>query len=92
MTCADLFIYAYVYVSDPAADSSLCFGESGILEGISPGKSLIDVSMIGAEITISIHNAIKKKGCRFLEAPVLLDIQIKSDELMALYLRLLRTI
>jgi 3-hydroxyisobutyrate dehydrogenase-like beta-hydroxyacid dehydrogenase len=57
-------------VSDPAAASALCFGKGGVLEGISAGKSYIDVSTVDAETSISIHDAIKAKGGRFLEAPV----------------------
>ncbi len=57
-------------VSDPAAASSLCFGNSGVLEGISAGKSYIDVSTVDAETSTAIHAAIKAKGGRFLEAPV----------------------
>ena len=57
-------------VSDPAAARALCFGEAGVLEGISAGKSYIDVSTVDAETSCSIHNAIQEKGGRFLEAPV----------------------
>ena len=57
-------------VSDPAAANSLCFSKDGVLEGISAGKSYIDVSTVDTGTSISIHNAIKEKGGRFLEAPV----------------------
>ena len=57
-------------VSDPAAANALCFSEGGVLEGISAGKSYIDVSTVDVETSCSIHNAIKEKGGRFLEAPV----------------------
>ena len=57
-------------VSDPAAARALCFAEDGVLEGISAGKSYVDISTVDPETSCSIHNAIKKKGGRFLEAPV----------------------
>lgn len=57
-------------VSDPEAARALCFGEEGVLEGISPGKSYIDISTVDAETATGIHNAITGKGGRFLEAPV----------------------
>lgn len=60
----------FAMVSDPAAAASLCFSKGGVLEGISAGKSYIDVSTVDTETSISIHNAIKEKGGRFLEAPV----------------------
>ncbi len=57
-------------VSDPAAANALCFGKAGVLEGISGGRSYIDVSTVDAETSINIYNAIKEKGGRYLEAPV----------------------
>ena len=60
----------FAMVSDPAAAGALCFDKGGVLEGISAGKSYIDVSTVDTETSISIHDAIKAKGGRFLEAPV----------------------
>lgn len=60
----------FAMVSDPAAASALCFGKDGVIEGISAGKSYVDVSTVDAETSTSIHDAIKAKGGRFLEAPV----------------------
>jgi len=57
-------------VSDPAAAKDLCFGRDGVLEGISTGKSYIDVSTVDAGTSTHIHDAVVKKGGRFLEAPV----------------------
>ncbi len=57
-------------VSDPEAASSLCFDEDGVLEGISAGKSYVDVSTVDTETSICIYKAITAKGGRFLEAPV----------------------
>lgn len=57
-------------LSDPAAANDLCFGKDGILEGISNGKSYIDISTVDAGTSTHIHDAVLKKGGRFLEAPV----------------------
>ena len=57
-------------VSDPGAANDLCFGRDGVLEGISTGKSYIDVSTVDAGTSMQIHDAVVKKGGRFLEAPV----------------------
>ena len=57
-------------VSDPAAANELCFGRDGVLEGLSTGKSYIDVSTVDAGTSTHIHDAVVKKGGRFLEAPV----------------------
>lgn len=60
----------FAMVSDPAAADALCFGEQGVLAGISKGKSYIDVSTVDAGTATKIADAIHNKGGRFLEAPV----------------------
>jgi 3-hydroxyisobutyrate dehydrogenase-like beta-hydroxyacid dehydrogenase len=60
----------FAMVSDPAAASALCFDEGGVLDGISAGKSYIDISTVDTETSCAINAAIKAKGGRFLEAPV----------------------
>jgi 3-hydroxyisobutyrate dehydrogenase-like beta-hydroxyacid dehydrogenase len=60
----------FAMVSDPDDAKALCFNEGGVLEGISPGKSYIDVSTVDPATSILIARAISKKGGRFLEAPV----------------------
>jgi len=60
----------FAMVSDPAAAESLCFGENGVLAGISAGKGYIDVSTVDPETAMKIGKAIQEKGGRFLEAPV----------------------
>jgi 3-hydroxyisobutyrate dehydrogenase-like beta-hydroxyacid dehydrogenase len=57
-------------VSDPDAAMDLCFGDGGVLEGISEGRSYVDVSTVDPDTSIVIYEAIKAKGGRFLEAPV----------------------
>ena len=52
------------------AANDLYFGKDGVLEGISAGKSYIDVSTVDAGTSTHIHDAVVKKGGRFLEAPV----------------------
>ena len=60
----------FAMVSDPEAAKALCFGKDGVLEGISEGKSYIDVSTVDADTSSDIYHAVKAKGGRFLEAPV----------------------
>ncbi|BHH83165.1 NAD(P)-dependent oxidoreductase [Desulforhopalus sp. 52FAK] len=57
-------------VSDPAAAMALCFNDGGVIEGISVGKSYVDVSTVDADTSNKINDAITAKGGRFLEAPV----------------------
>jgi len=60
----------FAMVSDPDAAASLCFDQGGVLEGIAPGKSYIDVSTVDPATAVKIDEAVKNKGGRFLEAPV----------------------
>lgn len=60
----------FAMVTDPGAALTICFENDGVLAGIGPDKSYIDVSTVDAKTSTTIHNAIKEKGGRFLEAPV----------------------
>lgn len=60
----------FAMVSDPAAAEALCFGEHGVLEGLSAGKGYVDVSTVDPETAMKIGRAVQEKGGRFLEAPV----------------------
>lgn len=60
----------FAMVSDPAAARELYFGEHGVLQGITPGKSYIDVSTVDPQTAVEISAAINCQGGRFLEAPV----------------------
>nr|WP_319394465.1 NAD(P)-dependent oxidoreductase [uncultured Desulfobacter sp.] len=60
----------FAMVSDPNAAQALCFGKNGVLDGISEGKSYIDISTVDADTSSDIYRAVKAKGGRFLEAPV----------------------
>jgi 3-hydroxyisobutyrate dehydrogenase-like beta-hydroxyacid dehydrogenase len=60
----------FAMVSDPAAAEALCFGPDGVLSGIGPGKSYVDISTVDPLTTQKIYQAIEQKGGRFLEAPV----------------------
>lgn len=60
----------FAMVSDPKAAKALCFGKNGVIEGISEGKSYIDISTVDPDTAMEIYHAIKSKGGRFLEAPV----------------------
>ncbi len=61
----------FAMVSDPVAASSLCFDAGGILEGIGPEKSYVDASTIDPATAKKIAEAVRLKGGRYLEAPVI---------------------
>lgn len=57
-------------VSDPSAAGELCFGESGVLEAMGPGKTYVDFSTVDPDTSRRIGAAVAARGGRFLEAPV----------------------
>ncbi len=60
----------FAMVSDPNAAEELALGENGAVEGITEGKAYVDVSTVDPATSTKIHDAVKAKGGRFLEAPV----------------------
>jgi 3-hydroxyisobutyrate dehydrogenase-like beta-hydroxyacid dehydrogenase len=60
----------FAMVSDPAAAREVCFGNQGVLKGITAGKGYIDITTVDPHTSIGIDRAIGENGGRFLEAPV----------------------
>lgn len=60
----------FTMLADPAAAEAVCFGEYGVLDGMSTGKGYVDMSTVDAATARKIAGAINAKGGRFLEAPV----------------------
>jgi 3-hydroxyisobutyrate dehydrogenase-like beta-hydroxyacid dehydrogenase len=57
-------------VADPTALKDLVFGNSGVLQGIGPGKGYIDMSTVDVDTITDVSEAVMARGGRFLEAPV----------------------
>lgn len=57
-------------LADPKASREACFGPEGVLAGMGPGKSYIDMSTVDDTTARVISEAVTAKGGRFLEAPV----------------------
>ncbi|QCX34502.1 2-hydroxy-3-oxopropionate reductase [Caloramator sp. E03] len=49
---------------------AVVFGEGGIIEGVKPGKILIDMSSIAPLASREIYEALAQKGVEMLDAPV----------------------
>ncbi|MEJ2453624.1 MAG: 2-hydroxy-3-oxopropionate reductase [Candidatus Thiodiazotropha sp.] len=49
---------------------SVLFGDNGVIDGLSPGKLLIDMSSISPSQTKSFAQRINQAGCDYLDAPV----------------------
>eukprot|EP00928_Gymnodinium_smaydae_P050921 TRINITY_DN34454_c0_g1_i1.p1 TRINITY_DN34454_c0_g1~~TRINITY_DN34454_c0_g1_i1.p1 ORF type:complete len:298 (-),score=81.02 TRINITY_DN34454_c0_g1_i1:62-955(-) len=60
----------FACTSDPASARAVVFGEGGVLEGITAGRSFVDMSTVDEATTKEISAAVLGKGGRFLEAPV----------------------
>jgi len=60
----------YCMLSTPEASRSIFEAEDGILAGVAAGKCIVDCATIRVEDMVRMHDAVAKKGGRFLEAPV----------------------
>jgi glyoxylate/succinic semialdehyde reductase len=60
----------FAMLADPAAAEATCFGEQGVLEGITAGKGYVDMSTVDAATSRKIGAAVTARGGLFLEAPV----------------------
>lgn len=59
-----------VCVSDTPDVEAVILGEQGIIEGIEPGKLVIDMSTISPKATRAMAEALKEKGASMLDAPI----------------------
>jgi 3-hydroxyisobutyrate dehydrogenase-like beta-hydroxyacid dehydrogenase len=57
-------------LADPAAAEAACFGDQGVLAGITAGKGYVDMSTVDAATSRKIGAAVTARGGRFMEAPV----------------------
>lgn len=58
-------------LSDPAAVSEVATREDGILRGLRPGKTWIDMSTVSPESSRAMAEKVRETGADYLEAPVL---------------------
>jgi 3-hydroxyisobutyrate dehydrogenase-like beta-hydroxyacid dehydrogenase len=55
---------------DTAVVEEVIKGKNGLLEGMSPGTVLVDLSTISYQATLKIESELKGRGVAFLDAPV----------------------
>ena len=48
----------------------MLFGAGGVAEGLSPGKTVVDMSSISPIATKEFARRINERGCDYLDAPV----------------------
>ena len=57
-------------VSDGPTLQAVVLGENGVLEGLAAGKIVVDMSTVAPAESAVVNEAVEKKGCKFLRAPV----------------------
>jgi 2-hydroxy-3-oxopropionate reductase len=55
---------------DTADVERVLFGKNGVVEGLTPGKIVVDMSSIAPLATKSFAEKIRQAGCEYLDAPV----------------------
>ena len=60
----------FLMLPDTPDVERVLLGPNGVLEGLAPGKIVVDMSSISPLATKSFAAAVEAQGCRFLDAPV----------------------
>jgi 2-hydroxy-3-oxopropionate reductase len=60
----------FVMVPDTPHVAEVLFGAGGVAEGLSPGKTVVDMSSISPVETKHFARRIEELGCQYLDAPV----------------------
>ncbi len=60
----------FICVADTPDVQAVLFGGSGLAEGLSAGKTIVDHSTISPEATVEFARRINALGCDYLDAPV----------------------
>lgn len=55
---------------DPTAVEAAILGDNGLIEGVRPGSTFIDLSTIDPGTSRKVHAALAEKGARMLDCPV----------------------
>ncbi len=73
LSCKDVAERGDIVISmvpDSPDVEKVYLGERGVLEGVGPGRLLVDMSTISPVTTVKVAKAATEKGCRMLDAPV----------------------
>ena len=68
-----------IMVADEAASRSLIVGEGGLLEGLSPGSVVIEMSTVSADHVKEVESLLGPIGCDLLDAPVSGSVSMARD-------------
>ena len=75
---------AITMLSDPAAVRAVAGGPDGILSGLVPGKTYIDMSTVSPESSREIATMTRRTGVDYLEAPVLGSRKPAADKTLVI--------
>lgn len=70
----------FACLSNSAASQTIFFGNCGVVSEINATKGYVELTSLDYTVSMEIENAIKSKGGRYLEAPVLLCALPKDME------------
>lgn len=59
----------FLCVGDTAMTEAAILGENGIVKGAKPGAAVVDASTVAPSASRRVHDALKKAGLHFLDAP-----------------------
>lgn len=60
----------FIMVPDTPQVQEVLFGENGVVQGLTPGKIVVDMSSISPIATKEFAAKVRAKGCEYLDAPV----------------------
>lgn len=60
----------FIMVPDTPQVQEVLFGENGVVQGLKPGKIVVDMSSISPISTKEFAAKVRAKGCEYLDAPV----------------------
>lgn len=60
----------FTMVADGAILQAVALLDGGYIEGISPGKIVVDMSTVSVEESLKVNDAVETLGCKLLRAPV----------------------
>jgi 2-hydroxy-3-oxopropionate reductase len=60
----------FIMVPDTPQVQEVLFGDNGVVQGLTPGKIVVDMSSISPIATKEFAAKVRAKGCEYLDAPV----------------------
>lgn len=62
--------YIFTMIPDGKVLREIVMGKDGLIEGLTPGKILIDMSTVSAVDSAAVNDVLEAQGCKLLRSPV----------------------